>query len=143
MQLLRAQAPAADLTTAEVEIQIPTWNLGERIPIAPQIWDADTPQIVEGTADEDMDIVTMDKAVPEPPKNSPKEKRRKKRKGSAHHDPDGQRASRLQRAGPADTTETAEDEGRPDNPVEILEPVSVQEPEYIARRTVQFWPRRW
>jgi hypothetical protein len=42
---------AVDVTTAEVKIQIPTWNLGERIPIAPQIWDADTPQIIEGTTD--------------------------------------------------------------------------------------------
>jgi hypothetical protein len=74
MQLLRVQAPAADLTTAEVEIQIPTWNLGERIPISPQIWDADTLQIVEGTADEDVDIVTLDEVVPKPPKKSPKEK---------------------------------------------------------------------
>jgi hypothetical protein len=111
MELLRAQAPAADLTTAQVEIQIPTWNLAEQIPIAPQIWDADTPQIVEETADEDVDIVTLDDAVHEPPKKSPKEKRRKKRKRSAHQDSDGRRASRLQRAGPADTTETAEDEG--------------------------------
>jgi hypothetical protein len=71
-ELLRAQEPAADFTTADVEIQIPTWNLGEGIPIAPQIWDADTPQIVEGTADEDVDIVTLDDAVPEPPKKSPK-----------------------------------------------------------------------
>jgi hypothetical protein len=47
------------------------------------------PQIVEGTADEDVDIVTLDDAVPEPPKKSPKEKRRKKRKRSAHQDPDG------------------------------------------------------
>jgi hypothetical protein len=36
-ELLMAQEPAADLTTADVEIQIPTWNLGEWIPIAPQI----------------------------------------------------------------------------------------------------------
>jgi hypothetical protein len=129
MQLLRAQAPTADLTTAEVEIQIPTWNLGERIPIAPQIWDADTSQIVEGTADEDVDIVTMDEAVPESPKKSPKEKRRKKRKRSAHQDPDGRRASPLQREGPADTAETGEDEGQPDNTVEILEPASVHSAE--------------
>jgi hypothetical protein len=104
--------------TAEVEIQIPTWNLGERIPIAPQIWDADTPQVVEGMTDEDVDIVTLDEAVPEPPK-----------KRSAHQDPDGRRASGLQRAGPADTAETEEDEGRPDNTVEILEPASVHSAE--------------
>jgi hypothetical protein len=83
-ELLRAQELAADVMTAEEEIQIPTWNLGEWIPIAPQIWDADTPQVVEGTADEDVNIVTLDEAVPEPPKKSPKEKRRKKWKKSAH-----------------------------------------------------------
>jgi hypothetical protein len=86
-ELLRAQELAADLTTTDVEIQIPTWNLGERIPIAPQIWDADTLQIVEGTADEEVDIVTLDEAVLEPPKKSPKEKRRKKWKRSAHQHP--------------------------------------------------------
>jgi hypothetical protein len=36
-ELPMAQDPAAGLTTmAEEEIQIPTWNLGERIPIAPR-----------------------------------------------------------------------------------------------------------
>jgi hypothetical protein len=34
-ELPMAQEPAAETTTAEAEIQIPTWNLGERIPIAP------------------------------------------------------------------------------------------------------------
>jgi hypothetical protein len=38
-----AQGSTAATTTAFTDIQIPTWNLGERIPIAPQTWDADTP----------------------------------------------------------------------------------------------------
>jgi hypothetical protein len=128
-ELRMAQELAADLTTADVEIQILTWNLGERILIEPHIWDADTPQIVEGTADEEVDIVTLEDVVPEPPKKTPKEKGRKKRKKSAHQDPDGRRASWLQRAGPADTAETAEDEGRLNNTVEILDPASVHSEE--------------
>jgi hypothetical protein len=36
--------PAATLN----DIQVPTWNLGKRILIAPQVWDADTPQIGVG-----------------------------------------------------------------------------------------------
>jgi hypothetical protein len=80
-----AHEPVAGTTTAEVELQIPTWDLGERIPIEPQIWDADTPQVGVGAADEDVDIVTLDDseitpAVPEAPKKLPKEKRKKKQK---------------------------------------------------------------
>jgi hypothetical protein len=40
-----AHEPVAGTSTAEVELQIPTWDLGERIPIEPQMWDADTPQV--------------------------------------------------------------------------------------------------
>jgi hypothetical protein len=44
------------------EIQIPTWNLGEHIPIAPQMWDADTPQVGEGVAgpDSEVEIITFE-----------------------------------------------------------------------------------
>jgi hypothetical protein len=38
-----AQGPTAATTMAFTDIQIPTWNLSERILIAPQVWDADTP----------------------------------------------------------------------------------------------------
>jgi hypothetical protein len=55
-----AYEPVAGMTTAEAEIQIPTWNLGGRILIEPRIWDADMPQVEVGAADEDVDIVTMD-----------------------------------------------------------------------------------
>jgi hypothetical protein len=34
-ELPMAQEPAPETTTAKAEIQIPTWNLGERIPFAP------------------------------------------------------------------------------------------------------------
>jgi hypothetical protein len=42
--------PATAVEPEISEIWIPTWNLGERIPIAPQVWDADTPQVGEGVA---------------------------------------------------------------------------------------------
>jgi hypothetical protein len=71
---------AAGTTTAEGELQILTWDLGERIPIQPEIWDANTPQVGVGVADEEVDIVTLEDlettpAVPEPPKKSPKEEK--------------------------------------------------------------------
>jgi hypothetical protein len=37
-----AQEPAAKTTAVFTDIQISIRNLGERIPIAPQVWDADT-----------------------------------------------------------------------------------------------------
>jgi hypothetical protein len=73
-----AQGPVTGTTAAFTDIQIPTWNLGERIPIAPQVWDADTPQV-------EVDLINLDQsedtpAVPEDVKNSPKEKRKRKRR---------------------------------------------------------------
>jgi hypothetical protein len=47
-ELLTAQEPTAEPTAALTDIQIPTWNLGERIPIEPQVWDADKPQVRVG-----------------------------------------------------------------------------------------------
>jgi hypothetical protein len=38
-----AQEREADPAAAPQSFQAPTWNLDERIPIAPQVWDADTP----------------------------------------------------------------------------------------------------
>jgi hypothetical protein len=75
-----AQGPAMATTTAFTDIQIPTWNLGEQIPIAPQVWDADTPQVDVGRAEADVDLINLDQledtpAVPEDVRNSPKEKR--------------------------------------------------------------------
>jgi hypothetical protein len=104
--------PVAGTTTAEGELQIPTWDLGERIPIQPQIWDADTPQVRVGAADEDVDINTLDdsetmSAVPEPPKKSLKEKRKKKRKKSAQQESDSRLVIRLKKAGPAQPAEAA------------------------------------
>jgi hypothetical protein len=43
-----AQEREADPAAAPQNLQIPSWNLEERIPIAPQEWDADTPQIGVG-----------------------------------------------------------------------------------------------
>jgi hypothetical protein len=78
-----AREPTAATKAAFTDIQIPTWNLGERILIAPQVWDADTPQVDVGTAEEDVDIINLDPSeitpvVPEDVRKSPKEKRKKK-----------------------------------------------------------------
>jgi hypothetical protein len=87
-ELPMAPEPVVGKTTATTDIQIPTWNLGERISIAPQIWDADTLQVGVGAADEDVDTITLNDSeitpvVPEPPKKSQKEKWKKKRKKAA------------------------------------------------------------
>jgi hypothetical protein len=98
-----------------VEFRIPKWDLGEWIPIEPQIRDADTPQVRVGAADDDVDIVTLDDsettpAVPEPPKKSPKEKRTKKRKKAAQQESDGRLVIRLKKTGYAQPANAAEDE---------------------------------
>jgi hypothetical protein len=59
-------------------VQVPTWNLDTRIPIAPQVWDVDTPQIGVGAADDGVEIVNLEDSEPmpaaaEPPRISPKE----------------------------------------------------------------------
>jgi hypothetical protein len=112
-------------TAALTDIQIPTWNLGERIPIAPQVWDADTPQVGVGAAQDDVDIVTLDEseitpAAPEPPRKSPKERKKKKRKRAAQRDTDGRLIIRLMEAGSAQTAEATTDEGRPDETAEVF-----------------------
>jgi hypothetical protein len=122
--------PIAGMTTAAGELQIPTWNLGERIPIQPQIWDADTPQVGVGAANEDVDIVTLydsetTPAVPKPPKKSPKEKRKKKRKKWAQQESDGRLVIRLKKAGSAQPADATEDEGRPGGTTEIFYPETV------------------
>jgi hypothetical protein len=38
-----AREQEADPAAAPQSFQVPTWNLDTRIPIAPQLWDADTP----------------------------------------------------------------------------------------------------
>jgi hypothetical protein len=45
-----AKEPTAKPAATLNDIQVPTWNLGEHIPIAPQAWDADTPQIGIGNS---------------------------------------------------------------------------------------------
>jgi hypothetical protein len=54
-----AQEPEPE-PAAPSNIQVPTWNLDERIPIAPQVLDADTPQIGVGAADDDVEIVNLE-----------------------------------------------------------------------------------
>jgi hypothetical protein len=72
-----ALEPIAASQPAFTDIQIPTWNLGERIPIAPQVWDADTPQVDVGTAAKDVDLINLDQsedtpAIPEDVRKLPK-----------------------------------------------------------------------
>jgi hypothetical protein len=105
-------------------IQIPTWNLGERIPIAPQAWDADTPQVDVGTADDNMDILNLDEseitsAVPEDIRKSPKEKRKKKRRRSAQRETDGRLVIRLRTTGSARPADATDGNGRPGGTAEI------------------------
>jgi hypothetical protein len=110
------------------EIRILTWNLGERIPIAPQAWDADTPQVCEGMAASDLEVNIMtfveeDKApepiAPEPPRKSPKEKQKKKKK-SVTRESEGQSVIRLRTPCSAQPGEAVEEEGRLGSMAEIL-----------------------
>jgi hypothetical protein len=68
-------------TAAFTDMQIPRWNLGERIPIAPQVWDVDRPQVDVRAAEVDVDIINLDSEItpvaPETVKKSPIEKRKK------------------------------------------------------------------
>jgi hypothetical protein len=89
-----AQGPAMATIAAFTDIRIPTWNLGERISIAPQVWDADTLQVDVGMAEEDVDLINLDQsedtpAVPEDVRNSPKEKQQRKRRRSAQPETNG------------------------------------------------------
>jgi hypothetical protein len=74
--------------------------LDERIPIAPQVWDADIPQIGVRAADDDVEIVNLEDSgltpvAPEPPRMSPKEKRTKRRKRPAPRKEKGRLIIRL------------------------------------------------
>jgi hypothetical protein len=57
-----AQEEEADPAAAPQNVQVPTWNLEERIPIAPQEWDADTPQIGVGAADDGVEIINLEES---------------------------------------------------------------------------------
>jgi hypothetical protein len=114
------QEPEAEPATAPSNIQVPIWNLDERIPIAPQVWDADTPQIGVGAAEDDVEIVNLEDSeltpvAPEPPRISPKEKRTKRRKRPANRKEKGRLIIRLNETSSAQTAEAAEDEGRPNH----------------------------
>jgi hypothetical protein len=110
------------------EIQIPTWNLGERIPIAPQLWDANTPQVGERAValDSEVDIRTFEEeeeitpAVAEFPRKLSKEKRKKKRRKSASWESEGQFVIRLKTLGSTQTAKAVEEEGRPGSTTKIL-----------------------
>jgi hypothetical protein len=74
-----------------------------------------------------VEIVTLDDSettpvVPEPPKKSPTEKRKKKWKKSAQPEFDGRLVIRLKKAGPTQPAEASEEEGRPGSMAKILEP---------------------
>jgi hypothetical protein len=57
-----AQEREADPAAAPQNLQIPSWNLEERIPFAPQEWDADTPQIGVGAADDGVEIIDLEES---------------------------------------------------------------------------------
>jgi hypothetical protein len=77
-ELPTAQDPASGTMTAFIDIQIPTWNLGERIPIAPQVWDADTPQVGVGAAEDEVDIINLDDSETTPAAAEPLKQRRRR-----------------------------------------------------------------
>jgi hypothetical protein len=84
-----AQEREADPAAAPENPQIPAWNLEERIPVAPREWDADTPQIGVGAADDGVEIIDLEESeqppvVAEPPRRSPVETRARQRKRPAH-----------------------------------------------------------
>jgi hypothetical protein len=115
---LPAQAPTKEPAAALTDIQVPAWNLGERIPIAPQVWDVDTPPIGVGAVEDDVDIVTLEDSeitpvAPEPPWKLPKERKKKRQKRAAQRDEDGRLVIWLTEECSAQTADAAEDEGRP------------------------------
>jgi hypothetical protein len=106
------------------DIQVPTWNLGERIPITPQAWDADTPQVDVGTAEDNVDIINLDESeitpvVPEDVRKSPKEKRKKKRRRSAQRETNGRLVIRLKTASSARLADATDANERPGGTAEI------------------------
>jgi hypothetical protein len=119
-----AQGPTAAITAVFTDIQIPTCNLGERIPIAPQAWDVDTPQVDVGTAEDNVDIINLDAseitpAIPEDVRKSPKEKHKKKRRRSAQRQADGRLVIQLKTAGSARPADGTEDNERPGGMAEM------------------------
>jgi hypothetical protein len=61
-----AQEQEADPAATSRNSQIPPWNLEERIPFAPQEWDADTPQIGVGAADDGVEIINLEESEQPP-----------------------------------------------------------------------------
>jgi hypothetical protein len=127
-----AQEREADPAATPQNIQVPTWNLEERIPIALQEWDADTPQIGVGPADDGVEIINLEESeqtpvAPEPPCRSPAEKRARRRKMPAHRQQKGRLIIRLRETSSAHTAEAAEDEGRPTQTADNFASQPVQE----------------
>jgi hypothetical protein len=125
-----AQEPIAETMVALIDIQIPKWNLGERILIAPQVWDANTPQMEVGAAEADVDIVNLEEseltpATPETVRKSPKEKQKSKRRRSAEQETDGQLVIRLKTTGSTRPADAAEVNERPGGTANIVEPATV------------------
>jgi hypothetical protein len=76
-----------------------------------------------------LDDSEITPAVPEPPRKSPKDKKKKKRNRVAQQDADGRLVIRLKKAGPAQTPEATKHEGRPAETAKILESVTVHSAE--------------
>jgi hypothetical protein len=127
-----AQEREADPAAAPQNLQIPPWNLDERIPFAPQEWDADTPQIGVGAADDGVEIIDLEESeqppvVAEPPRRSPAETRARRRKRPAHRKAKGRFIIRLRETSSAHTADATEDEGRPAQTVDNFASQPVQE----------------
>jgi hypothetical protein len=126
-----AQEQEADPAAAPRNFQIPPWNLDERIPFAPQEWDADTPQFGVGAADDGVEIIDLEESeqplvVAEPTRRSPAETRARRRKRPAQRKK-GRFIIRLRETSSAHTADATEVEGRPTQTVDNFANPPVQE----------------
>jgi hypothetical protein len=110
-----AQEQEAGPAAAPNNVQVRTWNLDTGIPIAPQVWDADTPQIGVGAVDDGVEIVNLEDSepMPAPPRISLTKQRPRRQKMPAHRKKKCRLIIRFTEASSAQTAEAAEDEGRP------------------------------
>jgi hypothetical protein len=97
--------------------------------IAPQVWDADTWQVREGTAgsDPEVDIIAFVEeeiapvpVVPEPPRKSPKDNWKKKKKKSVTRESEGRFVIWVKTPGSAQPAVSVEEERGPGSMARIL-----------------------
>jgi hypothetical protein len=127
-----AKEREADPAAASQNLQIPSWNLEERISFVPQEWDADTPQLGVGAADDGVEIIDLEELeqlplVADPPRRSPAETRARRRKKPTHRKKKGRFILRLRETSSVHTAEATEDEGRPTQTADNFASQPVQE----------------